>query len=71
MADIKKKDIKALDTWNEKELRKLRIVIKNRLSAFESSSTPKELPEQNPLKSMEPEDLKELLENVLKAERNL
>lgn len=70
MANIKAKDITKLDTWNAKELRKLRMVIKNRLSAFEGSSGPKSLPETHPLFEMEVSECKDLLENVLKAEKN-
>jgi hypothetical protein len=71
MANIKLKPIDQLDSWNAKELRKLRMTIKNRLSAFENSNDPKELPDTHPLHGMEPGELKELLLNVQRAEKAL
>lgn len=69
MADIKLKDISKLETWNTKELRKLRMTIKNRISSFENSSTQKELPSNHPLSQMDQGQCKELLEKVLRAEK--
>lgn len=69
MADIKAKDIKLLDTWTAKELRKLRMVAKNRISSLEKSSSPKVLPSSHPLFNMEVDDIKSLLDKVVKAEK--
>ena len=69
MADIKLKDINKLQEWNAKELRKLRMTIKNRISALEVSDKVKELKENHPLSGMEIGDCKELLEKVVRAEK--
>lgn len=71
LADLKTKDISKLETWNIKELRKLRMTINNRINEFENSSKQKELGESNPLKNKNLDELKEILEKVLKAEREL
>jgi len=71
LADLKTKDISKLETWNAKELRKLRMTINNRIKEFEASSKPKELAKSNPLIDLNLDELKELLENVLKAEKEL
>ena len=71
LADLKTKDITKLDDWNAKELRKLRMTINNRINEFENSSKQKELAKSNPLAELNPDELKELLEKVLKAEKNL
>lgn len=71
MADIKKKPINDLSTWNSKELRKLKITINNRISAFETTQTPKELPANHPLFKKETEELKEMLQKVIKTEKDL
>lgn len=71
MADLKTKDITKLEDWNAKELRKLRMTINNRINEFENSSKQKELAKSNPLAKLNPDELKELLEKVLKAEKNL
>lgn len=70
MADIKLKDIAKLDTWNTKELRKLRITIKNRISAFSVSLKVKDLPANHPLFEMPATQCKVVLENVIQAEAN-
>ena len=69
MADIKKKPINDLSQWTPKELRKLRMTINNRLSAFELKDNPKELSENHPLFEMESGELKSLLQKVQKAEK--
>lgn len=69
MANIRKKDINQLQEWNEKELRKLRITVKNRIASLESFSKEKELPEGHPLKEMDLKDCKEFLEKVVRAEK--
>jgi hypothetical protein len=71
LADLKTKDITKLEDWNAKELRKLRMTINNRINEFENSSKQKELTKSNPLAGLNPDELKELLEKVLKAEKNL
>jgi hypothetical protein len=72
MANIRAKDITDLTTWDIKELRKLKITIKNRMSSLESfRKDVKELPDTHPLQGMELGDCKNLLESVLKAERDL
>lgn len=71
MADIKLKDISKLETWTTKELRKLRMTIRNRISTLEASAKPKELPQTHPLHQMEAGECKNLLTSVMKAEKNL
>lgn len=71
MADIKLKDKNKLETWNAKELRKLKITLNNRISTLENSSKPKELTAKHPLFEMGAEECKNLLKEVLKAEKNL
>lgn len=71
MANIRKKSIQELESWNLKELRKLRISVKNRIQSLEFSSKAKELPGSHPLKDMGVEECKALLQNVQKAEKNL
>jgi hypothetical protein len=70
MADIKLKDISQLGSWNPKELRKLRMVINNRIGSLEKGAKPKELPENHPLAKLDVEQIKELLVKVHKAEKN-
>ena len=69
MANIKLKDINKLETWDKKELRKLKITVNNRLSAMEASSNPKELPESHPLFEMDQDRCKDLLAKIYKAEK--
>jgi hypothetical protein len=71
MANLKLKDIKQLETWNAKELRKLRMTIKNRISSFQSDSKPKDLTDTHPLFEMEEPECASLLDKVLTAERKL
>lgn len=71
MADIKLKDINQLADWNSKELRKLKITVKNRIQAFDASANPKELSNSHPLRCFSVEQCQELLQNILKAEKNL
>ncbi len=71
MANIKLKPIDQLETWNTKELRKLRITIKNRMESLSLSSKKKELPPSHPLHLMDIGEIKNLLEKVQKAERIL
>lgn len=71
MANIKTKPINELDSWNTKELRKLRITVKNRIESLKASSKPKALPETHPLKEMGVEECQRLLEKVMKAEKAL
>ncbi len=72
MANIRKKSIIDLSDWDIKELRKLRITIKNRLSSLESfRKDSKDLPDNHPLQGMEVAECKSLLENVMRAEKAL
>ena len=71
MANIRLKSILELNTWNAKELRKLRITIKNRLSAFELTENPKILPSDHPLFEKEAGECRELLQKVIQAEKAL
>lgn len=70
MANIRAKNIAELETWNTKELRKLRMTLRNRLTSFEKSAEPKELPETHPLFKMDANACKLLLAKVIKAEKN-
>ena len=70
MANIKAKDINDLTDWNVKELRKLRITVKNRISALDLSK-PKDLPASHPLTGMQMGECKVLLDKIVQAERKL
>ena len=70
MANIKDKDISALDSWNIKELRKLRIMIKNRISSLELAPK-KEVAKSHPLYGKDLSECKTLLLNVQRAEKIL
>jgi hypothetical protein len=70
MANIRDKDINKLEDWELKDLRKLRITIKNRLSSLSSfNKNIKELPTNHPLKGMDAVQINGLLEKVLRSER--
>jgi len=71
VANIKLKDINQLETWNTKELRKLKITTKNRISTLEASSNPKELLKTHPLFEMELGECKDLLAKIYRAEKKL
>lgn len=71
MAKIKGKDLDNLSSWNEKELRKLKINLNNRMQTLQSSVKAKELPESNPLYGLGSEECKSLLDKVFKAEKIL
>lgn len=68
MANIKEKDLHNLESWNLKELRKLRITINNRLSSLETNSK-KELSASHILHGMDEEQLNQLLVAVKRAEK--
>ena len=70
MANIKDKDIHQLKDWNLKELRKLRIMVKNRISALELASK-KEVAKSHPLYSLDIDACKKILLNVQRAEKTL
>lgn len=70
MAKLKDKDIKDLTSWDMKELRKLRISIKNRISSLESGNK-RELAKSHILFSLEIGDLENLLLDVKRAEKAL
>lgn len=71
MANIKLKSIQKLETWNAKELRKLKITLQNRMESLKNSDKPKPLPKNNPLHDLEFDGCNDLLEKVKKAEKNL
>lgn len=71
MAVIKGKDLGKLNEWNEKELRKLKINLNNRVQTLEQSVKSKELKENNPLSGLGIEECKSLLEKVFRAEKAL
>ena len=71
MANIRHKSISDLSGWNAKELRKLRITIKNRMASLSSYSKAKELPDGHPLKGMEKQGCEDLLRKVLRSEKEL
>lgn len=71
MANIKDKNLDDLSDWNVKELRKLRINLKNRIESLTYSSKPKELQKGHPLAEKSLGECKEILERVQKAERDL
>ena len=68
MANIREKDIKKLDEWNQKELRKLRIAIKNRLASLEANKK-KEMAPSHPLSDMDSGQLDNLLVQIRRAEK--
>ncbi len=70
MANIKTKDINQLSSWDKKELRKLRMVIRNRISSLEAPGKVKDLPESHPLFNMQIGACKDLLEKVISAEKH-
>lgn len=70
MAKISDKNIKNLDDWNIKELRKLRIMCKNRQSSLKSN--PKnEAPTKHILHGYDTALLEELLVKIHRAEKKL
>ncbi len=69
MANIKSKPINELDQWNAKELRKLKMVLKNRIEVLKTSAKPKELNDPHPLKDFDLDQCNELLNNIQKAEK--
>lgn len=71
MAVIKNKDLTQLSDWNEKELRKLKINLSNRIQTFDLSPKAKDLPKSNPLYGFGVEQCKSLLQNVYAAEKQL
>jgi hypothetical protein len=70
MANIKDKDINNLSDWNLKELRKLKIMSKNRISALELAPK-KEVANSHPLYGMGSEEIKELILQIQRAEKAL
>jgi hypothetical protein len=71
MADLKNKDISKLESWNEKELRKLKISINNRISALKNSASPKVLPKNHPLFELDEAACGQLLHSLKAAEKKL
>lgn len=70
MANIKDKDIDDLGSWNIKELRKLKIMSKNRISALELAPK-KTVANSHPLFGKGIEECKDLIEQIQKAEKVL
>lgn len=70
MAKLKDKNISDLTDWDIKELRKLRISIKNRMSSLELGNK-KDLAKSHILHGLEIGDLEDLLLNVKRAEKAL
>ena len=72
MAKINNKNIKDLSDWDEKELRKLKIMANNRLSSLTSfRATKSEVSEKHLLSGYDLELLRNLLINIQKAEKSL
>lgn len=71
MANIRNKPIDDLGSWNMKELRKLRITVKNRIASLEASSKPRPMPEGHPLQGLDQKDCEELLLKIKRAEKAL
>ena len=71
MANIKAKSLNELKTWNVKELRKLRMTLKNRIESFKASAKPKDLASSHLLYDYSLEQCQELLEKVLNTEKEL
>lgn len=71
MAVIKGKDLSDLSGWNEKELRKLKINLSNRIQTLDLSPKAKDLPASNPLFGFGMYECKSLLQSVLEAEKKL
>jgi hypothetical protein len=70
MANIKLKSTQDLKSWDTKELRKLRMTLKNRIEELQANSKPKEFKEGHPLKDLSIEQCQNLLEKVIKAEKS-
>lgn len=70
MAKIGNKDLNNLEDWNIKELRKLKINIKNRLSAL-STNPKKEASNKSILYGLSESELKSYLDKILRAEKQL
>lgn len=69
MANIKLKSINSLETWTTKELRKLRMTLRNRIESLKTDSKVKDLPAGHPLKDLSLEGCLELLDKVQRAEK--
>lgn len=70
MATIKDKNLNDLSDWNLKELRKLKINIKNRIETLKVNEK-KELQKSNPLFGMGIDECEALLLEIKRAEKNL
>lgn len=71
MANLKTKSIKELESWDQKELRKLKITTNNRISSLQASPKPKALPENHPLFQMDIDQCKSILDKIFAAEKKL
>lgn len=70
MANIKDKNLNDLSDWNLKELRKLKINLKNRIEKLKVSEK-SELQKSNPLFGKDINECESLLEDIRKAEKKL
>lgn len=71
MAKINKKNIKDLNAWDQKELRKLKIMAKNRLSSLTSHRSNSEVSEKHLLNGYDIQLLNNLLLDIQRAEKKL
>ena len=71
MAVIKGKDLNDLSGWTDKELRKLKINLNNRIQTLTLSSKASELKESHPLAGLGIEECQSLLRSVSAAEKKL
>lgn len=70
MANIKDKNLNDLSDWNLKELRKLKINLKNRIESLKVNEK-KELQKSNPLAAFGIDECEDLLLKIKRAEKNL
>ena len=71
MANIKDKDLTDLSTWIMKELRKLKINVKNRIESIRSFRSSKELQKSNILFGKETGELETLVTKIARAQKKL
>ena len=71
MAKISDKNIKDLSKWDDKELRKLKIMANNKLSSLMSPRSKTEVSDKHLLSGYDLELLRELLINIQRAEKVL
>jgi hypothetical protein len=71
MANIKSKDLTNLESWNAKELRKLKITINNRLDSFKDNPQGKDLSPSHPLHQVDEGQCRSILQDIIRAEKKL